>query len=102
MQYTDRDGDLWESQEDDLVICTRSSVLGFEGVSRSLEAVEEDYGPLVPVLEAPDETLPTLSDVMDRADVFQSAHALVTGLEWGENASVYDVLSVAKWLEGEG
>ncbi|MFE0326309.1 hypothetical protein ACFW08_05770 [Streptomyces sp. NPDC058960] len=42
------------------------------------------------------------AEVMDRADVFRSAHALVQGLEWDEKASVYDVLQVAKWLEGEG
>ncbi|MFD5161023.1 hypothetical protein ACFWMJ_23590 [Streptomyces hawaiiensis] len=48
---------------------------------------------------------PSLSDdaeVMDRADVFRAAHALVKDLEWDEKASVYDVLQVAKWLEGEG
>ncbi|MFF9525387.1 hypothetical protein ACF1DV_25910 [Streptomyces achromogenes] len=42
------------------------------------------------------------SDVMDRAEVFRAAHALVADLEWDEAASVYDVLQVAKWLEGEG
>jgi hypothetical protein len=42
------------------------------------------------------------ADVMDRADVFRAAHALVQGQEWDEKASVYDVLQVAKWLEGDG
>ncbi|WDM17659.1 hypothetical protein J3S85_37770 [Streptomyces lavenduligriseus] len=48
---------------------------------------------------------PSLADaneVMDRAEVFRAAHALVDGLEWDEKPSVYDVLQVAKWLEGEG
>ncbi|MEV0444033.1 hypothetical protein AB0I84_45290 [Streptomyces spectabilis] len=40
---------------------------------------------------------------MTRASVFQSAHALVVGLEWGEEKpSVHDILNVAKWLEAEG
>ncbi|WP_199806509.1 hypothetical protein [Streptomyces sp. NRRL F-5630] len=34
-----------------------------------------------------------------RADVFRSAHALVTSLKWDETVGVYDVLQVARFLE---
>lgn len=68
----------------------------FQYVSRSCWTYEDAPVDLVPAH-------PTISDVMDRSAVFQSAHALVTGLKWdeSESPSVYDVLSVAKWLEGE-
>jgi hypothetical protein len=110
VKYIDKDGDTWESREtDDLLRCVER-VDGSQAGGLMLRAeVENDFGPLRPVggdpnekqpSDAPD-ALPRVTDVMDRASVFQNAHALVTGLEWGmENPSVYDVLSVAKWLEG--
>jgi len=39
--------------------------------------------------------------LMSRTDLFRSAHALVSGLEWGEGFGVYDVLQVARYLEEE-
>ncbi|MGI5404149.1 hypothetical protein ACQEVG_32805 [Streptomyces sp. CA-135486] len=37
---------------------------------------------------------------LDRGDIFRAAHALVSGLKWGdEGFSVYDVLQVARFLE---
>ncbi|MEU1200141.1 hypothetical protein ABZ446_28500 [Streptomyces sp. NPDC005813] len=97
MKYVDRDGDTWEERGDDVLVCVRTSDYAFEGVEKCRAEVESEFGPLVPVKDEPD--LPTVSDVMDRAAIFQSAHALVKGLKWAEDASVYDVLSVAKWLE---
>jgi hypothetical protein len=38
---------------------------------------------------------------MSRSDLFRSAHALVSGLQWGEGFGVYDVLQVARYLEEE-
>jgi hypothetical protein len=108
VRYTDKDGDVWEDVGSGRLLCVSSSVAGFEGVSYGVEYVEEQYGPLRAAREAgsdePAESddLPTVADVMSRADIFQSAHALVKGLEWDEKASVYDVLQVAKWLEGDG
>ncbi|MYR43091.1 hypothetical protein [Streptomyces sp. SID5910] len=109
MKYTDHDGDTWEAvNEGRHLLCVASSVSGFEGSSFTREFVEEHYGPLNPEgaqeqQDAPAPALPTVEGVMSRASVFQSAHALVTGLPWGdeEKPSVYDVLSVAKWLEGD-
>ncbi|MFD3361599.1 hypothetical protein ACFWW5_00665 [Streptomyces albidoflavus] len=37
--------------------------------------------------------------LMSRADLFRSAHALVSSLEWSETVGVYDVLQVARFLE---
>ncbi len=111
MKYIDVDGDTWADTGDGRLVCTRSSVAGFEGVERARSYVEEAHGPLVGLSDdipaepqnAPSPALPTVDGVMSRASVFQSAHDLVTGLQWGdeENPSVYDVLSVAKWLEGD-
>ncbi|MCM2391735.1 hypothetical protein [Streptomyces albipurpureus] len=42
--------------------------------------------------------LSAVEDVMDRADVFRAAHALISNLPWGETVGVYDVLQVAKFL----
>ncbi|MEU3986098.1 hypothetical protein AB0F77_39580 [Streptomyces sp. NPDC026672] len=109
MRYIDSGGDVWEDVTDGMV---RVVVLGGaevdHGEPSEMDHVEETWGPLVPIVdvaeapEPPSDVLPTVSAVMDRASVFQSAHALVTGLTWdeGEQPSVYDVLSVAKWLEG--
>lgn len=110
MRYTDNGGDVWEDVADGYVRVIR---MGGRDVTYAepceIEHAERQWGPLRPIVdddEAPDalsDSLPRVTDVMDRAAVFQSAHALVTGLEWGEEkASVYDVLQVAKWLEGEG
>jgi hypothetical protein len=111
MRYIDNGGDVWEDAGDGEV---RVVVMGGSAVTDSKSApighVEEQWGPLTPLLdvvdgtEPPSDGLPTVSDVMDRASVFQSAHALVTGLTWDERewSSIHDVLQVAKWLEGEG
>lgn len=99
MKYIDNDGDTWEERAD-VLVCVQTGVPGFEGTEKSRAEVEDEFGPLVPVSDEPD--FPTVSDVMDRAAIFQAAHALVKGLDWDENASVYDVLQVAKWLEGDG
>ena len=109
MKYVDTDGDVWEESGDGRLTCVASSVAGYEGTSHERDHVEQHHGPLRPLValtedaEPPSDGLPTVSDVMSRATVFQTAHALVTGLKWddSEKASVYDVLSVAKWLEGE-
>lgn len=101
MKYIDQDGDVWEEQGDALV-CVSTDDEDFRDVERSRSDVEASFGPLHPYEERDESDLPTVDDVMDRAAVFQSAHALVQGLEWDEKASVYDVLQVAKWLEGEG
>lgn len=108
MRYTDSGGDVWEDVDEGQV---RVVSIGGErtpdGEPASLDYVTATWGPLTPITEddeRPSDSLPLVTDVMDRADVFQAAHALVTGLKWGESesASVYDVLCVAKWLEGEG
>jgi hypothetical protein len=103
MKYRDKDGDVWEEASDDNLQCIASATAGFLGMMLVREVVEEEYGPLQPADERPSGELPTVEDVMSRADVFHTAHALVTGLPWEgtEKPSVYDVLSVAKWLEGE-
>jgi hypothetical protein len=109
VKYTDKSGDTWADIGDDWV---RVVVMGGQVVTDSepcsREFVDERWGPLAPLAEddeplsAPSADLPTVSDVMGRASVFQAAHALVQGLEWDEKAGVYDVLQVAKWLEGDG
>jgi hypothetical protein len=109
VKYTDNGGDVWEDVGDGevrVVVMGGTDVTDSESAPR--EHVEEKWGPLTPLVdvidaaELPSDGLPTVADVMDRATVFQSAHALVSGLKWGEEApSVYDVLNVAKWLEGE-
>ncbi|MYY03083.1 MULTISPECIES: hypothetical protein [unclassified Streptomyces] len=38
---------------------------------------------------------------LQRIDLFRRAHALVTDLEWGDTVGVYDVLQVARFLEGK-
>lgn len=110
MKFTDHDGDTWEAVNGGRhLLCVASSVSGFEGSSFTREFVEEHYGPLSPEgasaepQEAASPAPASAIDVMDRGDVFRAAHALVTGLPWGEEEkpSVYDVLSVAKWLEGD-
>ncbi|AKZ59180.1 hypothetical protein SAM23877_6135 [Streptomyces ambofaciens ATCC 23877] len=110
MKYIDRSGDTWEDVSAGIV---RIVVMGGEPVKFAepwdRDAAEEKWGPFAPgdtpaePQEAPSPVLPTVEGVMSRASVFQSAHALVTGLAWGdeEKPSVYDVLSVAKWLEGD-
>ncbi len=109
MKYTDRSGDTWEEVSAGIV---RIVVMGGEPVPSAepweRDAAEEKWGPFQPSgtqepQDAPSSVLPTVEGVMSRASVFQSAHALVTGLPWGEEEkpSVYDVLSVAKWLEGD-
>jgi hypothetical protein len=101
MKYLDNGGDTWEDADDGRVrVVVLSGDPVTDGQPCLREHAEEKWGPLVPVSEGAG--LPLVSDVMDRATVFQSAHALVSGLKWGEEApSVYDVLNVAKWLEGE-
>jgi hypothetical protein len=104
--YIDRDGDTWEPYGDgsELRCVVRANGDPGGGVLPRRE-VETEFGPLRPVdgeepQSGASDALPTVEGVMSRASVFQSAHALVTGLEWGEEKpSVYDVLSVAKWLE---
>ncbi|PPS86440.1 hypothetical protein [Streptomyces sp. MH60] len=112
MKYLDRDGDTWETLSDSpaWLLCTKSKVDGFAGQARPTEDAETEYGPLRPVsddapiepLEAPSAALPSTTDVMERGDIFRAAHALVRDLEWDEREypAVFDVLSVAKWLEG--
>lgn len=107
-KYIDKSGDVWQEVSDGFVRVVRT---GGSHVDESepwdVDYVSEKWGPLHPVeddeaADAPSDDLPRVAEVMDRATVFQSAHALVTGLEWGEEKpSVYDVLNVAKWLEGE-
>ncbi|MGW1268178.1 hypothetical protein [Streptomyces sp. NPDC002491] len=107
MKYTDNGGDTWEDAGPDCVRVVRmGGRLVDDGQPCPREHADEQWGPLRPLDEdeatdAPLPGFPTVEDVMRRASVFQSAHALVNGLKWGEEASVYDVLSVAKWLEGE-
>ncbi len=109
MKYIDDGGDIWEDVGDGMVRIIE--VQGDEVTDAeacTLTDVEETFGPLTildeDAPERPSDSLPTVSDVMSRASVFQSAHALVKGLEWDERewASIHDVLTVAKWLEGEG
>ncbi|MEU0860635.1 hypothetical protein ABZ352_35510 [Streptomyces griseofuscus] len=113
MKYTDKDGDTWEETSDGRLRCVSSEVFGFEGSTGSRKDVETFYGPLRegdvdPNTDDEDEEdteepeLPTVESVMERVDVFRAAHAMVTNLEWEEKPSVYDVLQIAKWLEGEG
>ncbi|MET9126921.1 hypothetical protein [Streptomyces sp. NPDC004528] len=105
MKYTDNGGDTWEETTPGLV---RVVVLGGVAVTDSqpsaIDYVTEKWGPLTPLddsdYEPAEPSLPTVSDVMSRADVFQAANSLVKGMGLTEAASVYDVLSVAKWLEG--
>ncbi|MFJ4768483.1 hypothetical protein ACIP88_05100 [Streptomyces uncialis] len=109
MKYIDKDGDTWQAfgDADGLVCIARANGTPAGGIlTRS--AVEEVFGPLrsvedVESKDAASDGLPRVTDVLDRAAVFRSAHALVWGMEWGEgeSLSVYDVLSVAKWLEGD-
>jgi hypothetical protein len=108
VKYIDKDGDVWEDAEDNCLRIVVAKDRANVGLTARRDKVEELHGPLNTYVgdESPDDpsdSLPLVTDVMDRAAVFQNAHALVTGLEWGEEkASVYDVLNVAKWLEGEG
>lgn len=111
MKYIDNAGDIWEDAGAGFVRVVQMNGRP-AGYAEPLERAraDEEWGPLRPLNDADDEpqndpsdSLPRVTDVMGRADVFQAAHALVKGLEWGgEDPSVYDVLSVAKWLEGEG
>lgn len=110
MKYIDSVGDIWEDSEEDYLRVVSARRPGDVGVEFTRTDAEAMYGPLRPLKEdsddaqdAPSQPLPTVEGVMSRASVFQSAHALVTGLPWGdeEKPSVYDVLSVAKWLEGD-
>lgn len=110
MRYTDNGGDIWEDVGDDMLrvveLSGKAVEEGHAGPS-PMEYVETNWGPLTPLVEPvdapepPSDGLPSVSDVMDRASVFQSAHALVSGLKWDERewASIYDVLQVAKWME---
>ncbi|WP_406161021.1 hypothetical protein [Streptomyces canus] len=113
MRYRDDDGDVWEDVDDagTLLRCTAARDESYVGRETSREVVEASWGPLTPVLDEdeeardlPSDRLPLVADVMDRASVFQNAHALVTGLKWDERewASIHDVLQVAKWMEREG
>jgi hypothetical protein len=109
VKYIDRDGDTWEDTEDGRLRIVTSRNPTDVGLTSDRAAAETRYGPLRPLTEgtaepqdAPSPALPTVEGVLSRASVFQSAHALVTGLSWGEEKpTVYDVLSVAKWLEGD-
>lgn len=106
MRYTDNGGDIWEDAGAGMVrvVEIRGDDV-YDSEASEIDDVEQKWGPLTPLVdivdapEPPADGLPTVSDVMGRASVFQSAHALVSGLEWGEDATVYDVLQVAKWLE---
>ncbi|GAB1326946.1 hypothetical protein [Streptomyces sennicomposti] len=109
MRYIDKDGDTWEDAEPGSLRIVQAKDKCDVGLTVRLERAEEMYGPFTPLPDHdepqndPSDALPRVTDVMGRADVFQAAHALVKGLEWGdEKPSVYDVLNVAKWLEGEG
>jgi hypothetical protein len=112
-RYTDVGGDIWEDVDEGHV---RAVTIDGREIDFA-EPVERDHvvakwGPLVyldggPVsrvdeepAEVPFLDLPTVSDVMSRAAVYQAAHDLVTGLKWADDQapSVYDVLQVAKWL----
>ncbi|WP_228973422.1 hypothetical protein [Streptomyces sp. DH12] len=108
MQFRDKDGDVWESDGEGRLRCVRANDPDDVGLDLSAADVDEDYGPLTPAAEEPSETpsapvspLFSADHVLSRASVFQSAHALVTGLAWGEEQkpSVYDVLQVARFLE---
>lgn len=111
MKYLDKDGDTWEEAEDGTLHIVTARAPADVGLTATRELADVKYGPLRPVADdtpvepqnAPSATLPSITDVIDRAAIFQSAHALVTGLTWSddEKPSVYDVLQVAKWLEGE-
>ncbi|MGP3750870.1 hypothetical protein [Streptomyces sp. IBSNAI001] len=49
------------------------------------------------------EPSPGLADIearMTRLDLFRTAHGLVSDLDWAEGFGVYDVLQVARFLEG--
>ncbi|MCQ6554767.1 hypothetical protein NPS70_16400 [Streptomyces sp. C10-9-1] len=112
MRYIDREGDVWadvatnDSDVPDLVRCVRRAG---EDIDRGLIAPREDiaerWGPLTPLGDGPVPPLTadaTPAEVMSRGDVFRAAHALVGSLAWDmEKPSVFDVLSVAKWLGGE-
>ncbi|MFI9123857.1 hypothetical protein ACIGW0_31450 [Streptomyces bikiniensis] len=113
MKYIDRDGDTWESVPDtDLLKCVeRACGLPAGGTMLKAEC-EGEYGPLRPVQDGDTDNVgrqtnepsgPTVSDVMSRASVYQAAHSLISGLEWpGDGGpNVYDVLQVAKWMEGQ-
>lgn len=111
MKYTDAGGDIWEDAGDGMVrVVEMAGADVNDSEPAELEHVEAKWGPLTPLVEVVDaperaqDGLPTVSEVMDRASVFQSAHALVTGLKWDERewASIHDVLQVAKWMEGDG
>ncbi|MFG3014328.1 hypothetical protein ACGFZB_28695 [Streptomyces cinerochromogenes] len=111
MKYRDRGGDTWEDVTPGYIrVVVMNGVEVDHAEPWDVDYVTEKWGPLCPVDEAAEEAgddpaepdLPTVESVMGRSDIFQAAHALVNGLTWGETASVYDVLQVAKWLEGEG
>jgi hypothetical protein len=110
VKYIDKDGDVWEEAEDNCLRLVEAKDAADVGITARRDKVADLHGPLRTYTgaagaapDAPSDDLPRVTDVMDRATVFQSAHALVTGLKWGESESpsVYDVLSVAKWLEGD-
>ncbi|MEU3729976.1 hypothetical protein AB0E81_11285 [Streptomyces sp. NPDC033538] len=111
MRYIDNTGDTWEDAEEETLRVVSAQMPGDVGLVFTRSSAEELYGPLRPLADgtsvepqdAPLPALPSITDVMDRADVFRAAHALVADLKWDEREypAVFDVLSVAKWLEGD-
>lgn len=50
----------------------------------------------------PSPELAAIETELQRVDLFRRAHALVNDLDWGDTVGVYDVLQVARFLEGGG
>ncbi|MFD4234281.1 hypothetical protein [Streptomyces sp. NPDC058542] len=48
----------------------------------------------------PSPELAVVEAEMQRVDLFRRAHALVNDLRWDDTVGVYDVLQVARFLEG--
>ncbi|MGW2950761.1 hypothetical protein [Streptomyces eurythermus] len=107
MKYIDRGGDTWETVAPGYIrVVVMRGADTPDSEPWDVDVVEEKWGPLRPLVESADAVkpdIPTVESVMSRGDIYRAAHALVAGLAWGESEkpSVYDVLQVAKWLEGD-